>query len=209
MVQAPKNPYLTAVLHAPVPELDLSSSRSFRLELIVTLHASNPIPLYTADTSLSSQAVLRQGGIVLVRKNGGLTPEARSTVDVNTGHGPDRPWVLNSILILEPETLTWIQISFNSRKPAIASQDGHFDYRPWMSTATFQTGIAYKAICLRETKSPGGAGQHKTMTTITKACLLFQIMSTYLSVSSMTMSPLRVSASTYCHLAKILAEEPL
>jgi hypothetical protein len=144
MDQTRKSPYLTAVLHAPVQELDLSSSRPFSLELVVTLHASNPILLYTADTFLSPPAALRQGGISFVRKHGDSNLEPRSTVHVNRGHGPYRPWLPNSLLTLEPHTPTQIQIPFNSRSPSASG--AHFDFRLWISTATFQTGVAYKAV---------------------------------------------------------------
>jgi hypothetical protein len=146
MDQTLGSPYLTAVLRAPVPELDLSGSQPFSLELVVTLYASKPILLYTADTFLSPPAALRQGGIIFVRQQSDSKPEPRSTIDVNRGHGPDRPWSPNNLLTLEPETPARIQIPFNSRSPSIASQGGHFDFRLWMSTATFQTGIAYKAV---------------------------------------------------------------
>jgi hypothetical protein len=146
MNQTLKSPHLTAVLHAPVPELDLSGSRPFSLELVVTLHAPKPILLYTADTFLSPPAALRQGGIIFARQQSDSKPEPRSTIDVNRGHGPDRPWLPNNLLTLEPETPTRIQIPFNSRSPSIASQGGHFDFRLWTSTATFQTGVAYKAV---------------------------------------------------------------
>jgi hypothetical protein len=146
MDQTLKSPYLTAVLRAPVLELDLSGSRPFSLELVVSLHASKPILLYTADTFLSPPAALRQGGIIFVRQQSDSKPEPRSTIDVNRGHGPDRPWSPNNLLTLEPETPTRIQIPFNSRSPSIASPGGHFDFRLWMSTATFQTGVAYKAV---------------------------------------------------------------
>lgn len=146
MEHTPKTPYLTASLRAPELELDLSGSRPFSLELVVTLHASEPILVYTADTFLSSQAALRQGGIDFVRKGSDSKLEPRSTIDVNRGHGPDRPWLPNSFLTLQPETLTLIHVPFYSRSPSIASKDGHFDLRFWLSTATFQTGNAYKAV---------------------------------------------------------------
>jgi hypothetical protein len=40
MDQTLGGPYLTAVLRASVPELDLSGSRPFGLELVVTLYVS-------------------------------------------------------------------------------------------------------------------------------------------------------------------------
>lgn len=146
MEQTLKRPYLTAVLRAPEPELDLSGSQPFSLELVVTLHASEPVLLYTADTFLSPLAALRQGGIDFVRKGSDSKPEPRSTIDVNRGHGPDRPWLPTSFLTLQPETPTLIHVPFYSRSPSIASKDGHFDLRLWLSTATFQTGNAYKAV---------------------------------------------------------------
>ena len=146
MEQTPKNPYLTAVLRAPEPELDLSGSRPFSLELVVTLHASKPVLLYTADTFLSPPVALRQGGIDFVREGSDSKPEPRNTIHVNRGHGPDRPWLPNSFLTLEPEKPTPIQIPFGSQSPLTASEDGHFSVRLWMNTATFETGNTYKAV---------------------------------------------------------------
>lgn len=70
MDQTPKSPYLTAILRAPEPELDLSGSRPFSLELVVTLHA--------ADTFLSPGVALHQGGIDFVREGSNSKPEPRS-----------------------------------------------------------------------------------------------------------------------------------
>lgn len=121
MDQTPKTPYLTAVLRAPEPELDLSGSRPFSLELVVTLHALKPILCYAADTFLSPPVALRQGGIDFVREGSDSKPEPRSTVNVNRGHRPDRPWLLSSFLTLKPETPTPVQIPFTSRSPSTAS----------------------------------------------------------------------------------------
>lgn len=72
--------------------------------------------------------------------------EPRSTIHVNRGNGPDRPWLPNNFLTLQPETPTLIHIPFSSRSPSTASKDGHFDLRLWLSTATFRAGNDYKAV---------------------------------------------------------------
>ncbi|KAF2845728.1 hypothetical protein T440DRAFT_558664 [Plenodomus tracheiphilus IPT5] len=146
MDQTPKSPYITAVLRAPEPELDLSGSRPFSPELVVTLHAPKPILLYAADTFLSPPVALCQGGIEFLRKGSDLKPDPRSTIHVNRGHGPDRPWLPNSFLTLEPEKPTLIQIPFGSGSPSTAPKDGQFSNRLWMNTVTFETGNTYEAV---------------------------------------------------------------
>jgi hypothetical protein len=94
-------PYLTAAFHASDAELDLSGLQTFRLELVVTLHASKPVILYVAETFLSPSVALLQGGIVFVRQGEDPRPKPRSTIDTNRGNGTDRPWVPRDSLPLK------------------------------------------------------------------------------------------------------------
>ncbi|KAH9865336.1 hypothetical protein J1614_008919 [Plenodomus biglobosus] len=116
------------------------------LALVVKLHATKPILLYTANTFLSPAAALRQGGIQFVRQGGDSKPELRGTIDVNKGNGPDRPWATDEFLVVEPESPTIIRISFGSQGLAASSATKHFDHRLWMDTSTFVTDESYKAV---------------------------------------------------------------
>jgi hypothetical protein len=144
MNQTPKSPYLTAALHASDTELDMSGSRPFSLELVVTLHALEPIILYTDDTFLMPRTALHQGGIDFFRIGSDEGPVGRSTIYVNKGNGPYRSW--SSLLTLQPETPTVIHIPFNSQRPSTAPKDGHFDAQLWINASSFETGNTYKAV---------------------------------------------------------------
>lgn len=145
MEPSPTHPYLTATLCASNAELDLSGSQPFNLELVITLHASKPVILYTADTFLSPQAALRQGGIDFTRQ-GEPTPEPRSTIHVNRGNNLDRPWTPHTFLALKPRTPTRINILFGPRGSSASSETRRFNPRLWINTTTFETNGSYTAL---------------------------------------------------------------
>lgn len=115
MEQTPAEPYLTASVHASQTELDMSDIQPFSLELTVTLHASKPVTLYTANTFLSPFTALRQRGIGFVHMGRDSVPEPRSTVHVDRCGGSDRPWSPRDSLTLEPGISSLVNVPFNSR----------------------------------------------------------------------------------------------
>jgi hypothetical protein len=146
MGQTAAEPHLTAILRAPQTELDLLGMRSFNLELAVTLHASNAIRLYAADTFLSPWTALLHGGIDFVPEGRNSGPVPRSTIDVNRGNELYRSWSPDDFLTLKPGNCTLINIPFGSQDSSTASESRSFDLRLWINASAFKTGESYKPV---------------------------------------------------------------
>lgn len=138
-------PHLSVSLIAPQTELDLNGRHPFHLHLSVVLQAEGPVLLYTADTFLSPQAALRQGGLNFSRTSStspsDKQPLPRSTVNVNRGSGTSRPADPSHFLILEPEKPKVIEIPFGSHKELTSAS---FDVRFWTTTSAFAAGETYE-----------------------------------------------------------------